>query len=105
MAKEIANINLDPSALQKVLSIAAAGEDVGDDAGEDETSPSRTNGLIRDLLRRIPKATYIAYTATPFANVLIDPDAVDRAIRAFVRAGGRSLAGVEIYETEVARVR
>ena len=39
MAKEIANINLDPSALQKVLSIAAAGEDVGayldNMAGED----------------------------------------------------------------------
>ncbi len=53
-----------------------------DDAGEDETSPSRTNGLIRDLLGRIPKATYIAYTATPFANVLIDPDAVDREVGA-----------------------
>ncbi|GDX83664.1 endonuclease [Deltaproteobacteria bacterium] len=55
---------------------------IDEEAGEDEASPSRTNGLIRDLLRRIPKATYIAYTATPFANVLIDPDAADREVGA-----------------------
>jgi hypothetical protein len=33
---------------------------------------STINGLIRDLLAN-PKAAYIAYTATPFANLLIDP--------------------------------
>jgi hypothetical protein len=46
----------------------------------DESDPSITNGLIRDTLRRIPRATYIAYTATPFANILIDPYAVDRQV-------------------------
>lgn len=40
-------------------------------------SPSRTNSIIRDLLSKCPRATYIAYTATPFANILIDPDAFD----------------------------
>lgn len=35
---------------------------------------STINGLIRDLLAN-PKAAYIAYTATPFANLLIDPSA------------------------------
>jgi hypothetical protein len=43
----------------------------------DGGDPSVTNELIRDTLRRIPRATYIAYTATPFANILIDPGAVD----------------------------
>jgi hypothetical protein len=33
---------------------------------------SKINGLIRQILER-PKAAYIAYTATPFANLLIDP--------------------------------
>lgn len=33
---------------------------------------STINALIRDLLAN-PKAAYIAYTATPFANLLIDP--------------------------------
>jgi hypothetical protein len=34
--------------------------------------PSRINEQIRRLLDR-PKTTYVAYTATPFANLLIDP--------------------------------
>jgi hypothetical protein len=46
-------------------------------APDDETAPSLTNALIRDILRKAPRATYIAYTATPFANILIDPDASD----------------------------
>lgn len=50
---------------------------VDDEDVNDEEGPSRTNGLIRDLLKRCPRATYIAYTATPFANILIDPDAFD----------------------------
>ncbi len=33
---------------------------------------SRINGLIRQVLDK-PKAAYVAYTATPFANLLIDP--------------------------------
>jgi hypothetical protein len=33
---------------------------------------SRINGLIRQILTK-PKAAYVAYTATPFANLLIDP--------------------------------
>ncbi|WP_249344374.1 Z1 domain-containing protein [Corallococcus exiguus] len=50
-----------------------------DEAVADE-SPSRTNELIRDLLRSCPRATYIAYTATPFANILIDPGAFDNHV-------------------------
>jgi hypothetical protein len=50
----------------------------------DETSagqrPSPTNATIRSILRRLPKVSYVAYTATPFANILIDPHAVDQAI-------------------------
>ena len=47
---------------------------------DDETAPSLTNALIRDILRKAPRATYIAYTATPFANILIDPDASDSQV-------------------------
>jgi hypothetical protein len=54
---------------------------VGDDEEEDENeAPSKTNALIRSILRRAPKAAYIAYTATPFANILINPEAVDRHV-------------------------
>ncbi len=51
-----------------------------DTAPDEDTAPSLTNALIRDILRKIPRATYIAYTATPFANILIDPDASDNQV-------------------------
>ncbi len=54
---------------------------VGDDNDNDENlAPSRTNALIRSILNRTKKAAYIAYTATPFANILINPDSVDRHV-------------------------
>ena len=52
--------------------------DVGDAEEDDENAPSKTNALIRQILSQAPMAAYVAYTATPFANILIDPDAVDR---------------------------
>ncbi len=42
-----------------------------DDAGDD-LDPSKTNAAIRDLLHVLPKCCYVGFTATPFANVLID---------------------------------
>jgi hypothetical protein len=38
---------------------------------------TKINGYIREILARLPRAAYIGYTATPFANVLIDPAAQD----------------------------
>ncbi|MGI8808927.1 MAG: Z1 domain-containing protein [Acidimicrobiales bacterium] len=50
------------------------GPDTGDFPAEKELDPSTINGLIRDLIDQFPRVSYVAYTATPFANVLIDPD-------------------------------
>lgn len=36
---------------------------------------SKINELTRQIFKLLPSATYIGYTATPFANVLIDPQA------------------------------
>lgn len=38
-------------------------------------SVSATNGSIRKLLDGFEKSAYVGYTATPFANIFIDPDA------------------------------
>lgn len=38
---------------------------------EDRTA---TNSAIVSLLQQLPRAQYVGYTATPFANVFIDPD-------------------------------
>lgn len=49
-----------------------AGNDLLDADYED---PSVTNGLIRKVLRKFQRSAYVAYTATPFANILIPHDA------------------------------
>jgi hypothetical protein len=41
--------------------------------GED-IDPSKTNARIRELLAALPKCVYVAFTATPYANVLIDAE-------------------------------
>lgn len=38
-----------------------------------DLDPSRTNECIRKILKLFNKRSYVGYTATPFANVLIDP--------------------------------
>jgi hypothetical protein len=38
---------------------------------------SKINGQIRDLLKLFEKRCYVGYTATPFANIFIDPDSTD----------------------------
>ncbi|ACG78838.1 conserved hypothetical protein [Phenylobacterium zucineum HLK1] len=52
----------------------------GTTAAPSGAGPSATNALIRSMLGRAPQAAYVAYTATPFANIFIDPDAVDRDV-------------------------
>jgi hypothetical protein len=55
-------------------------DDEADHAGidvskETETDPSKVNGEVRKLLHSFEKAAYVGYTATPYANIMIDPDA------------------------------
>ena len=47
---------------------------------DDDLNPSTINRRIRKLLDGFRCVSYVAYTATPFANVLIDPDATDRQV-------------------------
>jgi hypothetical protein len=41
---------------------------------------SKINGQIRDLLKLFEKRCYVGYTATPFANIFIDPDSTDEML-------------------------
>lgn len=81
-----------------------------DDEGE-EIDPSKTNQAIRDLLAALPKCVYVGFTATPFANVLIDTDAAtDLYPKDFIAAlpepadyfGPRQLFGLGMSATELA---
>ena len=50
---------------------------IDDEADQAAVATARINPLIRELLQSLPRAAYIGYTATPFANLLIDPSAGD----------------------------
>ncbi len=41
---------------------------------------SRINGQIRELLSLFDRSNYVGYTATPFANIFIDPDNEDQMV-------------------------
>lgn len=43
-----------------------------------DINPTATNTWIRKILRLFTKSCYVGYTATPFANIFIDPDAFDK---------------------------
>src|SRR5690606_17106599 len=43
---------------------------------------SRINGLIRELMRTSSRSCYVGYTATPFANIFIDPADEDEMVGA-----------------------
>jgi hypothetical protein len=42
---------------------------------------ARINGQIRELLNTFEKSCYVGYTATPFANIFIDPDTDDEMFK------------------------
>ncbi|HRP44781.1 MAG TPA: Z1 domain-containing protein [Ginsengibacter sp.] len=46
-----------------------------------DLDPTRTNAMIRQILSLFAKSCYVGYTATPFANIFINPDAYDDQAR------------------------
>ena len=42
---------------------------------------TKINGQIRELLSLFHRSCYVGYTATPFANIFIDPDTDDEALK------------------------
>ncbi len=46
----------------------------------EETNPTRTNELIRRILKSFTRSSYVGITATPFANVFIDPDTESKVV-------------------------
>lgn len=47
---------------------------------DDGTDPTRTNKLIREILAFFHRRCYVGYTATPFANIFIDPESTDEML-------------------------
>ena len=46
-----------------------------------DNDPTQINRLIRELLNQFEQNAYLGYTATPFANIFIDPDTKDQMLQ------------------------
>lgn len=44
----------------------------------EDRDPTTINGQIRELLNLFDRASYVGFTATPFANIFIDPESNDK---------------------------
>ena len=66
IVRDVPLLVIDDEADNASVNVAAADED---------TEPSPVNAGIRQLLESFDKAAYVGYTATPFANIYIDPAA------------------------------
>ncbi|MBO9712474.1 Z1 domain-containing protein [Sphingomonas sp.] len=59
---QIPTLIIDDESDQASINVRAASNDI-----------TPTNKAITDLLRLLPRSQYVGYTATPFANVFVDP--------------------------------
>lgn len=48
---------------------------------KEDLDPTKTNAMIRRILGLFMKSCYVGYTATPFANIFINPDYYDEDVR------------------------
>ncbi len=67
--REIPLLVIDDEADQ--ASVDTGEQDFIDGLPEPDYEPKRVNGEIRKLLKAFHKSAYVAYTATPFANILV----------------------------------
>lgn len=73
----ISNINIVPPQNQvdtSLLIIDDEADNASVNTNEPENDPTKINAEIRKLLNIFTKSNYVGFTATPFANVFIDPD-------------------------------
>lgn len=47
---------------------------------KEDQDPTKINLGIRELLHLFPRSSFVGYTATPFANIFIDPDTKDEML-------------------------
>lgn len=76
LGRLIADIKNTPPPLRnklRMLVIDDEADQASPNAGKYDEDPTITNRRIRELLNALPAVSYVGYTATPFANVLINP--------------------------------
>jgi hypothetical protein len=70
-----------------------------------QTKRTAINGLISELLGKLPRGQYVGYTATPFANVFVDPnDSADLFPKSFILSLDRPpgyMGAVEFHDLDI----
>lgn len=81
LKKWLLKLNADPRT-QKINEPMLLIDDEADNASintsKDKEDPSKINKLIRELASVFTKSNYVGFTATPFANVFIDPETTEK---------------------------
>lgn len=75
--KSINTSKLHPKIDQSLLLIDDEADNASINTNKPENDPTRTNRMIRRILELFTKSNYVGFTATPFANVFIDPTTDD----------------------------
>lgn len=73
---------VDDEADQASIDVRGSYQQPGEELDDDYEEPSVINGHIRALLNTFSRRAYVAYTATPFANILIPHDTEDPQVGA-----------------------
>ncbi|MCY3769774.1 MAG: Z1 domain-containing protein [Gammaproteobacteria bacterium] len=63
-----------------VLMIDDEADNASINTNKPDLDPTRTNEMIRKILDLFAKSCYVGYTATPFANIFINPESYDEDI-------------------------
>jgi hypothetical protein len=71
-AERIANVPM--------LMIDDEADNASINTNKEDLDPTRTNQEIRKILKLFKKHCYVGYTATPFANIFINPDSEDEML-------------------------
>jgi len=83
LEKWLAEFNAGPDG--KIAAPVLVIDDEADNASvntrKDDEDPAEINRRIRSLLVRFTHSSYVGFTATPFANVFIDPDTNDEMLK------------------------
>ncbi len=59
---------------QSILLIDDEADNASVNTNSDDKDPTAINGQIREMLNLFTKSSYVGFTATPFANIFIDPE-------------------------------
>ena len=81
LTKWLVKLNADPSTgkiNEPMLMIDDEADNASINTSKDKEDPTKINKLIRKLANIFTKSNYVGFTATPFANVFIDPETTEK---------------------------